>query len=165
MITVTVDADLVDIPPEIIDQAIIETAEIYQDEILSRATRLNALFGEYVEANSVRVNNQLRLPSGLVNPAKVISQRVAKAQARRRVPRRIEQHTRRTPSGRTTTVRTHVRRHQPPMEFLKTPLPGQIWIRKGGTPPYIPFTYDGSEPVVDITPAILRLIDNANSTL
>lgn len=164
MITVTVDADLVEIPEDLIDQAIAETTEILRDAVVNRATRINSLFGQYLERESTLLRGAVRFPSGLVNPSEVISQRVAKAQARRRVPRRIERHLRRLPSGRTTSVRTHVRRHQPPMEFAKIPLPGQIWIRRGGTPPYIPFTYDGSDPVVDITPVLTRLID-ASSTL
>ena len=168
MITVTVDADALTVPPEFIDAAVSETVGDLFDQVIARAVPRGRAFADFLESETVQFADALDFPAGLVPTGAVIGQDIARRQERRRRPTTVRAHTRRIPSGRIVNVRSHTRRSQPPIDFMRQPLPGQIWIRRrrGGLPQrtgrLLPLHFDyreGVRPEVDITPAVNRLIE------
>ena len=165
MITVTVAGDfaIADVLDETLDQAIEETLAELQSDVLRLAGRRSAALRDYLGENLTELaDTGLAFPAGNVPTDAVIGPRIRQRQAPRRRPTRVRAHTRRIPSGRTVPVRAHIRNSQPPIEFLRQPLPGQIWVRRrrdGGR--LSAFRFDRQPAEVDITDAVLRLIDAA----
>ena len=169
MITVTVDADLITVPEEVIDEAVAETVGDYFDLVIARAAPRGRAFADYLQDESRQFVDAISFPVGLAPTGRVIGQDIARRQERRRRPTNVRAHTRRLRDGRIIPVRAHVRNSQPPIDFMRQPLPGQIWIRRrvGGRPVRVgrllPLHFDyreGVRPEVDITPAVQRLLNS-----
>lgn len=169
MITVEIDADLITVPEEIIDEAVAETVGDYFDLVIARARPRGRAFADYLQDESQQFVDAISFPAGPAPTGSVIGQDIARRQERRRRPTNVRAHTRRLQDGRVIPVRAHTRRSQPPIEFMRQPLPGQIWIRRriNGIPQrtgrLLPLHFDyreGVRPEVDITPAVQRLLNS-----